>query len=89
MSKEQAELKVGSPADYLTYVKQDKYPTAYNLETPEYFEYQKRKEPVRWKYRLRTSTLALGVALLFCCTGAAVASYYAISLRAQVQRWYV
>ena len=89
MSKEQAELEVGTPADSPLYGKQDLYPTAYNLETPEYFEYQRQKKASRMHLRPDKTTLALGVALLLCYAGTAVASYFAVEFHYRAQKWYV
>lgn len=86
MSKEQAELEVGSPAVSPVYGKQDLYPTAYNLETPEYFEYAKQKIATRRNYRPNKTTLVLSVALLLCGAGAAVASYFAVEFRDRAQK---
>lgn len=89
MSKEQAELEVGSPAESPLYGKQDLYPTAYNLEMPEYCEYERQKKATRKQFRLEKTKLVLGVALLLCCAGAAVASYFAIEFHDRARKWYV
>lgn len=89
MSKEQAELEVGSPAESPLYGKQDLYPTAYNLEMPEYYEYERQKKVFRRHFKIEKTTLVLSVGLLLCCAGAAVASYFAVEFRNRAQNWYV
>lgn len=91
MSKVQAELEVGSPIQSPLYGKQDLYPTAYNLEAPEYLEYKTPKVSRATGRYLRShkTTLLLSLALLICCTGAAVASYFAIAFRDRANQWYV
>ena len=87
MAKEQAELEVGSPPESPMYGVQDEYPTAYNLEAPEFYEYKRQKVSTRAASRLHTTTIALSLALVLCCAAAAVASYFAIMFRARVQNW--
>ncbi|KAL8793009.1 MAG: hypothetical protein Q9195_004413 [Heterodermia aff. obscurata] len=86
MPKEQAELEVGSPAESSMYGKQDEYPTVYNLEGAEYFPYTRQKESSRWDYALPKTTLALGIVLILCCAGAAVAGYFAIQCHERARR---
>ena len=88
MDKGQADLEVGTPPETPIYGRQDEYPTAYNLEAPEFCEYKRKKESIRVASNHKTF-IALSVALILCCAIAAVASYFALVFRARVQNWYV
>lgn len=89
MSREQAELEVGSPAVSSMYGKQDEYPTAYNLEGAEYSPYERHEQSIKRSYTLPTTILILSMTLLLCCAGAAVASYFAVVFHERAVRWYV
>lgn len=84
MGKDQAGLELGSPSESSNYGKQDEYPTAYNQEAPEYYERKRERSVVRRNCRSQTA-LALGVALILCCAGAAVATYFAVQFRNQAR----
>ncbi|KAL8691113.1 MAG: hypothetical protein Q9218_003587 [Villophora microphyllina] len=86
MGKGEAGLELGSPSECSNYGKQDEYPTAYNQEAPEYFERKRERTIVRWDYRSQTA-IVLSIALLLCCAGAAVASYFAVQFRNQARHW--
>lgn len=88
MGKDQAGLELGSPSESSNYGKQDEYPTAYNQEAPEYFERKRERSVVRRDYRSHAA-LALGVALILCCAGAAVATYLAVQFHNQARHWWV
>ena len=85
MHNDQAELEVGSPAESAIYGKQDEYPTVYNLEGAEYFPYRRQQESITRNYALSKTTLALSIALILCCAGAAVASYFAVQYYERAQ----
>lgn len=91
MSKEQAELEVGSPAQSSIYGKQDEYPTAYNLEAPEYLPCNNRRRDsgINNSRRFNKITAAWIAALLLCCAAAAVATYFALDFRDQARNWYI
>ena len=89
MDKQQAELEVGTPPETPMYGRQDEYPTAYNLEAPEFCEYKRKKESIRIASSNHKTTIALSVALILCCAAAAIASYFAFVFRDKLQNWYV
>ena len=89
MDKGQAGLEVGTPPETPIYGRQDEYPTAYNLEAPEFCEYKRQKESIRLASPFHKTAIALGIALALCCAAAAVASYFALVFRARIQDWYV
>ncbi|KAL9586587.1 MAG: hypothetical protein Q9203_003805 [Teloschistes exilis] len=84
MGKDQAGLELGSPRKSSNYGRQDEYPTAYNQEAPEYYERKRERSVVRRDCRSQTA-FALGLALILCCAGAVVATYFAIQFRNQAR----
>lgn len=53
---------------------------------PEFCEYEKQKKATRKHLRPEKTTLVLSIALLLCCAGAAVASYFAVEYRDRAQK---